>query len=215
MNIAYTVLFSNYEELKEPLVPIPDNWKLICFTDQNIKSDNWQIVKKELHGSAIRTARYYKILFHKIINTKYSLYLDASFQINTDLNAWWDKRFKPPFTCVKHPLRNCIYKEAHDCLTFNRGNREEIKEQIKRYKKEIPERAGLIQSGILMRERSNEVIDFCEQWYAELMRSSTRDQLSFTYAAHKNPVHNLTNWNYRTVDEFIFKNHYHKRKAIV
>lgn len=211
MKVCYTAIFGNYEELKEPAV-ISSGWEYVCFTDQNISSNIWQVNKVPLIGTASRTARYYKIMFHEVIKEKYSLWIDASFQINVDLNKWW-QRFTPPMTCIKHPIRQSVYAEAKACLMYGRGNHEEINTQIARYSKlKIPGKSYLIQSGILMRERTKPVIDFCTAWHNELSISSTRDQLSFVYAAFKKPVHNTTNWNYRNSKEFIFSPHFKNRK---
>lgn len=210
---CFTAIIGNYEELKEPLIVSP-GWKYICFTDQPLTSNIWHIKKVEPSESKIRTARAIKILFHNYIKDKYSMWVDASFQINCDLNEWWETRFQAPFTCIQHPIRTCVYEEAKSCLANGRGNYREVDEQVKKYKRlKVPSRSFLIQSGILMRQRTWPVIDFCEAWYNELMQTSTRDQLSFVYAAHQNPIHNLTEWNYRTSEEFIYTRHYHKRKG--
>lgn len=211
MKTVYTAIIGNYEELKEPLVITP-NWKYVCFTDQPLTSATWNIKQVTPIQSASRTARQIKLLFHNYIKEKYSLWIDASFQINCDLNIWW-QRFQAPFTVIKHPMRSCVYKEAEYCRQAARGNVEQINRQIARfYKEKIPAQSHLIQSGILMRERTPAVIKFCEQWYEELQRGSTRDQIAFVYAASKNPVHNITHWNYRNSAEFLYTKHYQFRK---
>jgi hypothetical protein len=211
MKTVYTALIGNYEELKEPTIITP-GWKYVCYTDQPLQSRTWQIKKIIPTKSGSRTAREIKLLFHNYVKTKYSMWVDASFQINCNLEWWWN-RFQPPFTVIKHPMRHCVYKEAEYCKIASRGNKDEINKQIARfYKEKIPSQSYLIQSGILMRERTDKVIGFCEQWHDELERGSTRDQIAFVYAASKNPVHHLTHWDYRTSTEFIYTKHYKYRK---
>lgn len=211
MKTVYTAIISDYEELKEPTVITP-GWKYVCYTDQPLQSDVWQIEQIKPARSASRTAREIKILFHNYVNTKYSMWIDASFQINCNLDTWW-QRFQSPFTVIKHPMRHCVYEEAKYCKMAARGNVTEIDKQIARfYKERIPRNKHLIQSGILMREKTFNVVEFCQQWHDELQRGSTRDQIAFVYAAHKNLVHHLTQWNYRTNNEFIYTKHYQFRR---
>ena len=42
--VIYTTIFGGYDELTEPYF-IPDGWDFICFTDTDLKSKNWKIVK--------------------------------------------------------------------------------------------------------------------------------------------------------------------------
>ena len=210
---VYTALIGYYEELKEPTI-VSKDWLHICFTDQPLKSKVWAIKRIEPKQSDNRTAREIKLLFHNYVKTKYSMWVDASFQINCDLNAWWNTRFQSPFTVIKHPMRSCVYQEALYCRQAGRGNLDQINKQIADfYKRRIPRNSHLIQSGILMRERTKAVINFCEQWHKELSKGSTRDQIAFVPVAHANPdVHRLTYWNYRNSNEFIYTKHYQFRR---
>ena len=42
--VIYTTIFGGYDELTEPHF-IPNGWDFICFTDTDLKSKNWKIVK--------------------------------------------------------------------------------------------------------------------------------------------------------------------------
>jgi len=113
MKVCYTALFSNYEELKEPSI-ISEGWRYVCFTDQPLKSDVWEIVPMDVIDTPQRTARWVKIMGW--IDWQYSMWVDASFQINKCLNEWWQQRFIAPFSCAKHPLRTDIYHEVRSAL---------------------------------------------------------------------------------------------------
>lgn len=211
--IIYTAIFGPYDDLKTPKVVTP-GWRYIAFTDQHLKSDVWEIHHREMRpeGNA-RTARFYKIMFHRHIETEYSMWLDASFLINTDLNEWW-KRFKEPVTCVKHPVRDCVYKEASICIQRNKDSAQLLTKQIRNYKLSgLPAHNGLIQSGILMRKMNQAAIDLCDLWYQQVQLFSTRDQIAFGYASWRHPVHNLIDWDYRNNNEFIHVPHLHNRKS--
>lgn len=203
----YTAIFSPYDILKEPRVVTP-GWKYICFTDQDVTSKVWEIRKaKVLPEGPQRTARKYKILFHRYIDDQYSIYVDGSFLINCDLNEWW-KQFQPPMTCIKHPIRNCVYAEARAVVRNKRNGIEKIPEQMDDYAMlEIPKNNGVIQSGILMRENTPDTIALCERWWWHLQEYSARDQLSFAAASYAMPIHNVISWDYRIGKEFIFLGH--------
>lgn len=207
MKTIYTAIIGDYEELKEPLVVTP-GWKYICFTDQDFKSDIWEIRKTKCYtGTSKRfLARQIKILFFNYIETQCSIWIDGSFTINCDLNAWWDENFQKEMTCINHPIRNCIYAEAKTCIDVKRGDPIEILKQINAYTPYIPEHNGLIQSGILMRKITENVVELCKNWYEEIQKYSERDQLSFAKAVIGHDIHYI-NWNYQTGKEFIFKSH--------
>lgn len=210
MKTVYTALFGDYEELKEPTIVTP-GWKYICYTDQQLTSDVWRIIHVPVRDNdARRTARYYKIMFHEFIFSQYSLWLDASFAITCNLDTWWEKRFVAPISFPKHPLRNCVFREGHACIAHGRGEDPLIRKQLQKYYGKIPERAGIVTSGIMMRERTPEVIDLCERWWHELSQNSSRDQLAFAFVSMGFPVHTFK-FDYSQAKEFVFTKHYNKR----
>jgi hypothetical protein len=209
MKVIYTALFSNYEELKEPRVITP-GWKYICYTDQDLKSDTWNIVKVDVIGDPQKQARYYKLT--QWTKWEQSIWVDASFIIDTDLNQWWEKNFDKGFSAPKHPLRNCVYIEALDCIISKRGNKQEVQAQSEEYKRlGVPAKNGVIQSGLLMRENKPEVIELCEEWWRELSTHSIRDQIAFAKVSVNSPVVHTYNFDYRREKDFIYKHHFNRR----
>ncbi len=79
MKVVYTALFGNYEELKEPAIITP-GWQYICYTDQPIKSNTWQIIKEDAGVNPQLTARWFKIMHW--IDWEQSIWIDAAFKIN-------------------------------------------------------------------------------------------------------------------------------------
>lgn len=202
---CYTAIFGAYDDLKEPTV-ITEGWKYVCFTDQPFRSNVWEIRLMPPPPDPHMMARKIKILFHRFIEDEYSLWVDGSFKINCDLNIWWE-RFKEPFTALKHPIRDCVYEEGQTCIEQGR-DAENVKRQIEAYRKAgLPENNGLIQSGLLMRKKTPEVIDLCEKWFLQVQIFSLRDQVGFCMASWKNPIHSVTEWDYRTQQEFMFTKH--------
>lgn len=209
---VYTAIFGPYDDLKDPLVITP-GWQYICYTDQPLQSDVWKIEHREmLPEGACRTARYYKIMFHRHIETELSIWIDASFQINTNLDEWMDKYFKEPFTCIKHPVRNCVYTEGAACIKRGKDAPQVIRKQLANYRRiSMPARNGLIASGIIMRKMSQQSIDLSDSWYQQVQLYSSRDQIGFAYASWHRPMHHVAEWDYRNAKEFIHVPHLHKR----
>lgn len=216
MKTVYTAIFGDYDDLKQPFI-ISEHWKYICYTDQDfdLPIDNkWEIRKVPImdFGPA-KTARWYKINFHKHIETEFSLWIDGTFFINCDLNRWW-KRFKAPMTCIDHPFDDCIYVDIKSCISGGKGDFFKLVEQASEYRKiGIPEHNGLIASGILMRQRCDATIKLCETWWGEVEKHSRRDQIAFGYAAWKHPgIFDTIEWNYQSPDvsEFLHCPHLHK-----
>lgn len=211
MKVCYTALFGDYEELKDPDI-IPKGWRFICYTDQPIKSDVWEIVRVKLNGtSPQRLARWYKIMGW--IDWEESMWIDASFKIKVDLNDWWAKRYKAPFSAAKHPLRTSIYAECRSCIVNNRGDNGKVLLQEQKYKQMgFPEFTGIITSGILLRGNTAENIKLHEAWWNELNNQSVRDQLAFAFVSLGIDWIHTFQWDYtQSKNEFIYYKHKHLR----
>lgn len=214
MKTCYTAIFGPYDDVKQPFCK-SQHWKYVIYTDQdfNLPKDNvWEIRKVPvMEIGPVKTARWYKINFHKHIETEYSMWIDATFIINIDLNRWW-RRFKDPFTTIQHPFDDCIYTDIVSCLKGGKGNPSRLTRQFVDYENEgLPKNNGLISSGILMRRKDDRVNQFCETWWSQVEKYSFRDQVAFGYAQWKHPgVHNSIQWDYTTQKEFIHIPHLHK-----
>lgn len=210
MKTVYCVIFGPYEELKEPKVITP-GWQYICFTDQPFRSNVWQIVQVETRQDKRMHSRDYKINFDRYIEDDESIYIDGSFTINCNLTQWWDKYFKAPATFVQHPRRNCVFDELKRCIEYKRCDVEGLRRQQAAYIGKIKKGNGVIQSGLMMRQRTPEVISLMREWWDELQKYSTRDQISMAYVARNKKI-NTIKWNYAKASEFIFTTHYNRRK---
>lgn len=214
MRTCFTAIFGNYDDLKQPFW-IPQHWKFVCYTDTDLQlPDNnvWEIRKVPvMEFGPAKTARWYKINFHKHIDTEDSLWIDATFFINIDLNRWW-RRFQEPMTVVNHPFDDCIYTDIKSCIGAGKGDFLTLVKQVTDYKAlGIPEHNGLIASGILMRRNTKEVREICDTWWEQVEKYTERDQVAFGYAAWTNPgVFNSIDWDYTKRKEFIHCPHLHK-----
>jgi hypothetical protein len=130
---CYTALIGNYEDLKTPTVITP-GWRYICYTDQVITNPVWEIKQLNVHLEPQRMARYVKINFHKFVGSEFSLWLDASFRIDCNLQTFWDKHFKGPISAPAHPQRDSVYQEISNCLYCRRGEPDLVKAQGDHYR---------------------------------------------------------------------------------
>lgn len=204
--IIYTAIFGNYEELKEPLIVTPE-WDYICFTDQPLKSNVWKIVNQSAENP-LKEARHIKI---RCAPPDKSIWVDASFTINIDLNEFWANNFQSPFTVSPHPWRKNIGHEIEACIKNKRANIAGLIRQHKQYRVLKLVSMPVISSGILLRENTEEVKAFCELWWSQI-ELSTRDQIGFAYAESKMPIVKRMNIiDYRTSKDFIFKTHFNRR----
>jgi hypothetical protein len=197
MKICFTSIFSDYDNLKDPLLPNHD-WEYVCFTDQDLKSDVWSIEKVE-SGDSKKLSRKYKLpnLFSEY---DLSLYLDATFEIGGNLNRLTNGREKGIWL-NRHPQRQCAYEELEIIKNKGLDQPEIIDHQTARYIVEgLPEQYGLWRCGIIIRNpKDDQVSELCNLWYNEVLNGTYRDQPSFTYSVWKTGVmpndipHGLTN----------------------
>lgn len=208
--VVYTCIFSNYEALKQPNVVTP-GWRYICFSDVPFKSDIWEIIYVPKEDSTRLQSRRYKALFYLYIKEEFSMYIDGSFQINCDLNEFWNDYFRKPFSCPSHPMRNCIYKEMETIIEANRGGRENVEQQVAKYVPFVKANGGLTTSGILLRQNTERCRDLCLTWYNETSNPehSLRDQISFCKARldFEDIIH-LFDYKYNQNDRLLYYSHF-------
>ncbi len=194
MKIAiYTVLFGPYDQWREPKYVQPDA-DYFVFTDQDIKSDTYEVVKyfKGLltkPRAKILRAREFKIFigYGFLCKEGYDLiiYHDANIIQTKDLQPLIDMQVND-LMILRHPVRDCIYDEFHACADGNKDKVKTMYKQVQRYADlGYPENNGLVASGVMFRRNSKKVAAFCRAWYKEVSKGSIRDQLSFDYVAWK------------------------------
>ncbi len=182
--VVYTVLLGNYK-LNEP-VYINKDWTLVCFTDQNIQSKNWSIVKIE---GRRKKSREIKIRCDKYLDFDISLYIDAKFTIKCNLDDFVKKNLQTDIAVMKHNKRICSYSEGHFCIKIGKDKEETILKQLEHYKDDgFPKNFGLYAPGIMIRKNTKEVNRFMKLWYDEVSKYSYRDIISFSYVLWKNPI---------------------------
>lgn len=177
VKIRYTAILGDYDKLIER--PVEKGWRQICFTDQDIKSDTWEIVKIK-NTQDNKLCRKIKLLPHKFLpDHSVSVWMDGNITPEVDLDTLIEGK---NFCAMKHDHRNNIYDEANACFELKKGLETIITKQIEEYGKDIK---GLVATGVLIRKNTEENRKFGEKWWKEVEKHSRRDQLSFPYVAKK------------------------------
>jgi len=205
--VVYTAIFGSYSGLIEQ--PRLKNVDYICYTDQDLKSKTWKVIKVNppVKDDNTRSNRYYKLLPHKHLkNYKTSVYIDSNFLILKDFTQFIQQNLKThSLLCFDHnqtksDKRDCIYKEHKGILDFAKSNgllkdnKEVMQKQMNRFISEgYPSNNGLITAGVLIRNHfDNKVIELMDYWWGIVKNGSKRDQLSFNYAVWKLNFNNFS-----------------------
>lgn len=197
--VIYTTLFDNYDKLVDPIV-LP-GWDYICFTNVDIQSDVYKIIKVEGTGPYLN--RDIKINSHKWLpNYSEWLYMDPCIsiiypiEINTSLE-WLG---------FKHRTTD-PWCEFHRIITAGKGDLEMLKRQLNNYSELVAPGLGHMAGGVLYRKNTEKVIDLNNKWFDEFTLYPSRDQLSLYKCLHESEV----SWgylnNYTNMANFVFEQH--------
>ena len=205
--VVYTAIFGPYDSLKKPKVR-PKGVDFVCFTDQDIRSDVWQIRKvvMPIEGDPVRSARMYKILPHRYLGSyDVSVWVDGNLEIRGDLQEAAEKYLETFAMAVydhafaknmdksrsRDNLNNPYEQAAKIFELAAKGRKKDgpevVRMQMDIYRKEgFPEDTGVLLSQVLYRKhRDEKVVVAMEEWWKQIKLHSKRDQLSFNYVAWK------------------------------
>ena len=182
--MVYTAIFGGYDQLKEPAVVTP-GIRYVCFTDRDLESDTWEIVRVSTSESDPRRAsRPFKIRPHAYFKASYSLWVDASFTVGVDVRELIRRHLgSRNLAGFAHRERDCVFDEASVCAEWLLDDPRIIASQVLRYAGEgLPRHAGLFECGVLLRKHRPDVAALNELWWDEYGRGCCRDQISFGYS---------------------------------
>ncbi|XP_027092826.1 uncharacterized protein LOC113749988 [Coffea eugenioides] len=133
-----------------------------------------------------------KMLAHRLFpNSRYSIWVDSKSQFRRDplgvLEALlW--RSKSVLAISEHGARSSVYDEAKAVVKKNKATPEEVEVQLTQYRKDaLPEdkrfngKKALAEASIIVREHTTTTNLFMCLWFNEVVRFTSRDQLSFPY----------------------------------
>lgn len=200
--VVFTAIFGGRDTLKEPTIVTPGA-RYICFTDEPLRSDTWEIVRRPLEeGDPRRTSRRFKLLAHRAVEADCSLWVDGSFQINVDVRDLIARYLGEADLAVYRDLEHdnlVAYGEL--LIRLGLDSRERVEAQIRRYLAEgLPERLAILPGGVLLRRHTPAVARLNEAWWDEYRRGSVRDMLSLCYVVWR------TNLPVAVIDGDIMRN---------
>lgn len=212
--VIYSAIIGKYDKLNEPEYVNP-KFDYILFTDNpDIQSNTWKIHLVTNDGTLdnTRLARKIKIQGYKFLSQyDYSIWVDGKILITGDINEYVNKyKSDCSMLAIPHYANNCAYSDAETCISLNKGNKQEILDQMDAYKKEgFPEQYGLIDSCVLVRELKDSALNsIMDTWWNEILTRSYRDQLSVCYSFWKNDsIFDMANINLTFNPYFSLTNH--------
>jgi len=190
--VVYTCIYGKYDKLRDPDFVNP-NWDYVCFTDQPLHSDVWDIVpipEECLNEDPKRIQRKVKLLPHRYLK-KYnlSIWIDGNLRLMVDPDKLVSENQHTFFTTLAHPQRICIYEELKACEVLKKdssNNLKRINDMLIANK--YPKNNGLAQTNVLIRNHNEDgVSSLCEHWWSYVRDYSHRDQTVFNFVLWKFP----------------------------
>jgi hypothetical protein len=157
--------------------------------DYDVDRNDIPIFRNKIFIDDKRTAGQYKILSHQYINDKVSIWIDGNIYLHSFITEEFliNKYLKNcDIAVLKHPIRNCIYREAIACQQYQLDDEELIQRQMIKYRIDgYPSNNGLAALPIIIRKHTKKIIELNNLWWSEVCSGSRRDQLSFDYVCWK------------------------------
>lgn len=182
--VIYTCVTNGYSDV----VPVPEilrtTFEFILFSDISYNIDGWNnILFKPFHSDHRRSAKFFKILPHKILSAfEASIWIDGNFELRPALNELFEKFLTADYvlSLFQHRKRNCVYEEGVECLRWGKDVPHVINQQLMEYKiLGHPEHWGLFMGGFLIRKHNLITCQMVMQdWWNSVELHSVRDQLS-------------------------------------
>lgn len=184
MTVVYTTVFGNTDPLHK--IKRKGNARYICFTDQDIQSESWQIIRLSTVKKPNTESRRYKCLPHFIFGDEPTIWVDACLDCYFDPEEVLETH-QGPITNFSHPDRTRIKQEAEAIIKNRKATKQEIKSQLWAYQAEGFDTeenpmTSLSNNGFILRRDCKELN---ELWWHEVKTKSRRDQMSLDYCAWK------------------------------
>ncbi|CAH9132898.1 unnamed protein product [Cuscuta epithymum] len=133
-----------------------------------------------------------KMLPHRLFpNARYSIWVDSKSQFRRDPLGVFEAllwRSNSVLAISEHGARSSVYDEAKAVVRKNKATPEEVEVQLTQYRKDgLPEdkrfngKKALAEASIIVREHNPTTNLFMCLWFNEVVRFTSRDQLSFPY----------------------------------
>ena len=190
--ILFTAVFGHPDMLFDPALPLPDV-EVVCWTDMDyVGQTRYRMVKTDLHElPPPKRNRRVKIFWPEVLDCfAYSLYVDSTVRVLVDPRDLI-QYLEPGSDIAQFRAfeRDCLYEEARAVVRLGKDDREVVRKQVTRYRKEgILPPTGLWAGTVILRRHTPLMREFCQSWWAEVEAFSRRDQISFPYAVVRSGI---------------------------
>ena len=192
--LVYTAIMG--PDSGDRLKPVPQELldsgraEFICFTDQRLAPvKGWKMVRQPTASRPRQAARILKTETPLFDQYQFSLWIDASYEITGDVCKLLRFAWLHDLTTYKHDERDCAYDEARVCASRKLDDPLVIERQVDRYESAgFPKRAGLAETGCVLRKHTDAVMLFNGIWRSEIRNYSIRDQISFDFSVWKSKI---------------------------
>lgn len=136
--------------------------------------------------SSRMNAKIYKIMPHLFFpDAEITIWLDGNIRFAPGINIeQFVDDFLGPYDMAlfNHPWRDCAYQEAMICINDGLDGKHIILSQVSQYMSDgFPKYWGLWECGVIVRRHNPKTKFYNEQWWAQICRFSSRDQISLPY----------------------------------
>lgn len=178
--IVYSANIGGYDHFRDP--HITPGWEYILFTDKNIGSSKWKVIKVEPEKDKVRQARKIKIM--PPFEYDECIWVDASIQVRGSAEDFARKAGTREMMLMKHPHRTTFNDECEACIRLKKDEEKTIRKQFYHYSQLTDlSQLSIAATGIIYRKNTHTINAFNSVWWREVETYSKRDQLSFGLAA--------------------------------
>jgi hypothetical protein len=213
--VVYTAVTGHYDYVHAPAKKVP-GWDYLCFTDEiSTARPGWDVrALPHKYLDQIRRARIAKILSHRFLcDYDISIWIDANIGIRGDLAAFSIMALADAdIAFFRHGAhRPSVAAEIQACEQAGKAPMEVMSLQYEHYCAQgFTDNAGIIpETGVIIRRHHHPAVRTAmEEWWAELLKYSVRDQISLPYIVWKNalPI-TLLDCDLRTAPWFTYRDH--------
>lgn len=191
--LVLTSITGGKDELEDPSI-VFENCDYIAYVDKiydNIKV--WE-QREVLNYTTIdnitdrRNAKPYKIISTIMFpNYEYIIWQDGNHKLRINPEEIIEKYGKEyDILLFKHPDRTCVYQEMSAVVQWQLDYKELVDYQFRFYKTVgMPDNFGLYEMSTFIVKNSKEIKELQLMWFEQIIRFSSRDQISLPYCLWK------------------------------
>lgn len=186
--VVYTAHFGNTDPLHEP-----GNFpgaRFVCFTDHEVKSDQWEVRRLPPVVKPTRASRIHKLSSHLLFPTAdVTIWMDCCFELLTPPQELVEL-YRDDITVFRHRDRTRIKDEAAEIIRLRKALPEVTRDQLAAYQSEgfdtdAAPMTELSCNGVVMRRNTPAISALNELWLRQIRQHTLRDQMSLDYCLWK------------------------------